>query len=42
MGFDGTLGDRQVLSAPAEMRAGCYTCHSKQKDHDFVYSAFRN
>jgi hypothetical protein len=40
-GFDGTLGDSQVLSAPAEMRAGCYRCHSKQKDHDFVYSAFR-
>jgi hypothetical protein len=39
--FDGTLGDGQVLSAPAEMRAMCYGCHSKQKDHDFVYSTFR-
>jgi hypothetical protein len=40
-GFDGTLGDSQVLSAPADMRAGCYGCHSKQKDGDFVYSTFR-
>jgi hypothetical protein len=40
-GFDGTLGDSQVLSAPADMRAACYACHSKQRDHDFVYSTFR-
>lgn len=40
-GFDGTLGDSQVLSGPADMRAACYGCHSKQKDHDFVYSTFR-
>jgi hypothetical protein len=40
-GFDGTLGDSQVLSAPADRRAACYACHSKQKDHDFVYSTFR-
>jgi hypothetical protein len=40
-GFDGTLGDSQVLSAPANRRATCYACHSKQKDHDFVYSTFR-
>ncbi|HLJ48051.1 MAG TPA: cytochrome P460 family protein [Bryobacteraceae bacterium] len=40
-GFDGTLGESQALSAPAAMRASCYACHSKQKDHDFVYSTFR-
>jgi hypothetical protein len=40
-GFDGTLGDSQVLSGPADMRATCYACHSKQKDHDFVFSTFR-
>jgi hypothetical protein len=40
-GFDGTLGESQVLSAPADMRAACYACHAKQKDHDFVYSTFR-
>ena len=40
-GFDGTRGDSQVLSAPADMRAACYGCHSKQKDRDFVYSTFR-
>lgn len=40
-GFDATGGDSQVLSAPADMRATCYGCHSKQKDHDFVFSTFR-
>jgi len=40
-GFDGALGDSEALGAPAEMRAGCYSCHSKQKDRDFVHSAFR-
>ena len=41
MGIRGTLGDSQVLSGPADMRATCYACHSKQKDHDFVFSTFR-
>jgi hypothetical protein len=40
-GFDGTLGDSQVLGGPVDIRAACYACHSKQKDHDFVYSTFR-
>jgi hypothetical protein len=40
-GFDGTLGDSQVLSGPANIRAACYGCHLKQKDRDFVYSTFR-
>jgi hypothetical protein len=40
-GFDGTLGDSQELSGPTNLRAGCYGCHSKQKDHDFVFSTFR-
>jgi hypothetical protein len=40
-GFDGTMADSQVLSGPADIRAACYGCHSKQKDHDFVYSTFR-
>jgi hypothetical protein len=40
-GFDATLGDSQVLSAPANARASCYGCHLKQKDHDFVFSTFR-
>jgi hypothetical protein len=40
-GFDGTLGDSQVLSGPADIRAACYACHSKQKDRDFVFSTFR-
>lgn len=40
-GFDGTLGDGQELSGPANLRSACYACHSKQKDHDFVFSSFR-
>jgi hypothetical protein len=40
-GFDGALGDGQVLGAPADLRAACYGCHLKQKDHDFVFSTFR-
>ena len=40
-GFDGALGDGQVLAGPADLRAACYGCHSKQKDHDLVYSTFR-
>ncbi len=40
-GFDSALGDSQTLGAPAETRAACYACHSKQKDPDFVFSTFR-
>jgi len=40
-GFDGALGDSQVLAAPADMRAACYGCHLKQKDRDFVFSTSR-
>lgn len=40
-GFDGALGDSQVLAGPANLRAACYACHAKQKDRDFVYSTFR-
>ena len=40
-GFDAAGGDGQALAAPDAVRASCYTCHSKQKDRDFVYSTFR-
>jgi hypothetical protein len=40
-GFDIVAGDGETLGAPAAVRTGCYSCHSKQKDHDFVFSALR-
>jgi hypothetical protein len=40
-GFDSAVGDSQTLGAPTEMRAACHSCHSKQKDRDFVFSTFR-
>jgi len=40
-GFDGAKGDSPTLDASAEMRSACYSCHSKQKDRDFVFSSFR-
>ncbi len=40
-GFDSAAGESQTLAASAEVRAACYSCHSKQKDRDFVFSAFR-
>jgi hypothetical protein len=40
-GFDMAAGDGQTLGASAETRAACHTCHSKQKERDFVFSAYR-
>jgi hypothetical protein len=40
-GFDATQGESQTLGAPAEIRAACYSCHSKQKDRDHVFSTPR-
>src|SRR5262249_48126204 len=40
-GFDRGEGDTQTLSATAEIRTACYSCHLKQKEKDFVYSTFR-
>jgi hypothetical protein len=40
-GFDMALGDSQALAAAAETRGACYSCHLKQREHDFVFSAFR-
>jgi hypothetical protein len=40
-GFDTAAGESKTLAGSAEVRAACYSCHSKQKDRDFVFSAFR-
>ena len=40
-GFDSAKGDEPTLSAAAEVRTACYSCHVKQKDRDFVFSTFR-
>ena len=38
--FRGDSRTNRALSAPA--KAACYNCHAQQKDHDFVFSVFRN
>ena len=40
-GFDSAEGDSQTLGAAAATRTACYSCHSKQKDRDFVFSTLR-
>ena len=40
-GFEHFEGDIQTEGASAQMRAACFTCHAKNKDHDFVYSEMR-
>jgi len=40
-GFERGSGDSQELGAPADVRQACYSCHVKQKDHDFVFSKLR-
>ena len=41
-GFERFLGDNHGEGAlTAADRAACFSCHSKQKDHDFVFSKFR-
>lgn len=39
--FDIAMGDSETLSASAERKSACYSCHLKQKDRDFVYSSLR-
>lgn len=39
MSFQGS--DRTRGKLAAERQAGCAACHSKRKDHEFVFSAFR-
>jgi hypothetical protein len=40
-GFDVFAGEDRIGSAPATVRAACFSCHSQRKDHDFVFSEFR-
>ena len=40
-GFEVFKGDESSPALNAEGKAACFACHSKQKDHDSVYSQFR-
>jgi cytochrome P460 len=40
-GFEHFEGDNQTDGASAQLRQSCFTCHAKNKDHDFVYSEMR-
>ena len=40
-GFDVFADEDRTQGAPASVRAACFSCHSKRKDHDFVFSEFR-
>jgi hypothetical protein len=41
-GFEIFVGDNHANGVlPAQARARCYECHSKQKDHDYVFTTLR-
>jgi hypothetical protein len=40
-GFDVFVGADRTQGASASVRAGCFSCHSQRKDHDFLFSEFR-
>jgi len=40
-GFDLFTGQDRTRGASASVRAACFSCHSQRKDHDFVFSEFR-
>jgi len=41
-GFESFRGDSQTdRTVTAEVEAKCFACHGKQKERDFVFSAFR-
>jgi hypothetical protein len=40
-GFDIFVGEDRTQGASASVRAACFSCHSKRKDHDFLFSEFR-
>lgn len=40
-GFDVFAGDDRTKGASSSVRTACYSCHSKRKEHDFVFSDFR-
>jgi hypothetical protein len=40
-GFDVFAGEDRAQGAAASVRTACFSCHSKRKDYDFVFSEFR-
>lgn len=40
-GFEHFKGDDRTGSLPADVRTACYTCHSRQKDRDCVFTTVR-
>ena len=40
-GFDVFGGEERMQGASASVRTACFSCHSKRKDHDFLFSEFR-
>ena len=41
-GYEEFTGDNQIESAlTAQARTDCYNCHTRQKNRDYVFSAFR-
>jgi hypothetical protein len=40
-GFDVFAGEDQTEGATGSVREACFSCHSRRKEHDFVFSEFR-
>jgi len=40
-GFDVYAGEERTQGASGGVRAACFSCHSKSKERDFVFSEFR-
>jgi hypothetical protein len=40
-GFDIFAGEDRTQRAAGSVRAACFSCHSRRKDHDFIFSEFR-
>ena len=40
-GFDLFVGEDRSQGTSAAVRAACFSCHSRRKDHDFIFSEFR-
>jgi hypothetical protein len=40
-GFDLFVGEDRSQGTSAAVRAACFSCHSRRKDHDFLFSEFR-
>ena len=40
-GFDVFAGEDRTQGGSASVRTACFSCHSQRKEHDFVFSQFR-